>query len=78
MDVMDAVVKVLEDEGVEVAFGVPGAAILPLYDALREARDPPHSRAPRGGRHARRRRLGAGHRQARDLHRHLAAPPAPT
>ena len=24
MNVMDAVVKVMEDEGVEVAFGVPG------------------------------------------------------
>jgi tartronate-semialdehyde synthase len=35
MKPMDAVVKVLEDEGVTVAFGVPGAAILPLYDALR-------------------------------------------
>src|ERR671929_1496007 len=35
MDVMDAVVGVMEDEGVSVAFGVPGAAILPLYDALR-------------------------------------------
>ncbi len=34
MDVMDAVVKVMEDEGVEVAFGVPGAAILPLYKAM--------------------------------------------
>ncbi len=34
MDVMDAVVKVMEDEGVEVAFGVPRAAILPLYQAL--------------------------------------------
>ncbi|MCA3749310.1 MAG: glyoxylate carboligase [Rubrobacter sp.] len=34
MGVMDAVVRVLEDEGVEVAFGVPGAAILPLYKAL--------------------------------------------
>jgi len=31
---MDAVVKLMEDEGVEVAFGVPGAAILPLYQAL--------------------------------------------
>ncbi len=31
---MDAVVSVLEDEGVRVAFGVPGAAILPLYEAL--------------------------------------------
>jgi len=34
MDVMDAVVKVMEDEGVEVVFGVPGAAILPLYKAM--------------------------------------------
>jgi glyoxylate carboligase len=33
---MDAVVSVLEDEGVRVAFGVPGAAILPLYEALYE------------------------------------------
>lgn len=35
MKPMDAVVRVLEDEGVQVAFGIPGAAILPLYDALR-------------------------------------------
>ncbi|MGH2969849.1 MAG: glyoxylate carboligase [Solirubrobacteraceae bacterium] len=34
MNVMDAVVKVMESEGVEVVFGVPGAAILPLYEAL--------------------------------------------
>src|SRR5215207_904568 len=34
MDVMDAVVKVMEDEAVEGAFGVPGPAILPLYEAL--------------------------------------------
>ena len=33
MNVMDAVVKVMEDEGVEVVFGVPGAAMLPLYKA---------------------------------------------
>ncbi|HWE12070.1 MAG TPA: glyoxylate carboligase [Solirubrobacteraceae bacterium] len=32
---MQAVVDVLESEGVECAFGIPGAAILPLYDALR-------------------------------------------
>ncbi|WP_084144651.1 glyoxylate carboligase [Amycolatopsis jejuensis] len=31
---MQAVVDVLADEGVDVAFGCPGAAILPLYDAL--------------------------------------------
>ena len=35
MSPMEAVVSVLEDEGVRVAFGIPGAAILPLYEALR-------------------------------------------
>ncbi len=34
MPVMEAVVKILEDEGVDVVFGIPGAAILPLYKAL--------------------------------------------
>src|SRR4051812_49628232 len=34
MNVMDAVVRVMESEGVDVVFGVPGAAILPLYKAL--------------------------------------------
>src|SRR3954471_19235761 len=34
INVMDAVVRVMESEGVDVVFGVPGAAILPLYKAL--------------------------------------------
>lgn len=34
MPVMQAVVDVLESEGVDVVFGIPGAAILPLYDGL--------------------------------------------
>jgi tartronate-semialdehyde synthase len=34
---MQAVVDVLESEGVDCAFGIPGAAILPLYDALRRS-----------------------------------------
>lgn len=34
MPVMDAVVHVLKSEGVDTAFGCPGAAILPLYKAL--------------------------------------------
>lgn len=34
MPVMEAVVKILESEGVEYVFGIPGAAILPLYKAL--------------------------------------------
>jgi tartronate-semialdehyde synthase len=32
---MQAVVKVLESEGVDTIFGIPGASILPFYDALR-------------------------------------------
>jgi tartronate-semialdehyde synthase len=35
MPAMQAVVKVLESEGVDTIFGIPGASILPLYDALR-------------------------------------------
>ncbi|RZQ59741.1 glyoxylate carboligase [Amycolatopsis suaedae] len=32
---MEAVVSVMESEGVDTVFGIPGAAILPLYSALR-------------------------------------------
>ena len=51
---MDAVVKVMEDEGVEVAFGVPGAAILPLYKALGKSGKIRHYsvRHEEGGTHA--------------------------
>ena len=35
MSAMEAAVKVLECEGVELVFGVPGAAILPFYQALK-------------------------------------------
>src|SRR5688572_17704822 len=37
MRAVDAAVHVLLKEGVSVAFGVPGAAINPLYSALRKA-----------------------------------------
>lgn len=37
MTAMQAAVKVLESEGVRVAFGVPGAAILPFYEALKDS-----------------------------------------
>ena len=30
----DAILRSLEAEGVEVAFGIPGGAILPTYDAI--------------------------------------------
>jgi len=54
MDVMDAVVKVMEDEGVEIAFGVPGAAILPLYKAMSKSERIRHYsvRHEEGGTHA--------------------------
>ena len=35
MRAIDAAVRVLEKEGVTCAFGVPGAAINPLYSALK-------------------------------------------
>ncbi len=38
MTAMQAAVHVLESEGVELVFGVPGAAILPLYEALRTSK----------------------------------------
>ncbi|HWU38690.1 MAG TPA: glyoxylate carboligase [Candidatus Acidoferrum sp.] len=34
MPVMEAAVRIMESEGVEVCFGIPGAAILPLYKAM--------------------------------------------
>ena len=54
MNVMDAVVKVMEDEGVEVVFGVPGAAILPLYKTLSSSSQINHYsvRHEEGGTHA--------------------------
>lgn len=54
MNAMDAVVKIMEDEGVEYAFGVPGAAILPLYKALSKSRQIKHLsvRHEEGGTHA--------------------------
>src|SRR2546428_1557521 len=36
MRAIDAAVRILEKEGVSIAFGVPGAAINPLYAALRK------------------------------------------
>ena len=54
MNVMDAVVKVMESEGVDVVFGVPGAAILPLYAALAKSQKIRHLsvRHEEGGTHA--------------------------
>jgi len=37
MPVMDSAMHILEDEGVEVIFGIPGAGILPFYSSLRKS-----------------------------------------
>ena len=54
MNAMDAVVHVMESHGVEVAFGVPGAAILPLYQAMERSGKIRHLsvRHEEGGTHA--------------------------
>ena len=51
---MEAVVSIMEDEGVEYVFGVPGAAILPLYKALSTSDKIKHLsvRHEEGGTHA--------------------------
>ncbi len=36
MTAAEAAVRVMESEGVDLVFGIPGAAILPLYDAMRQ------------------------------------------
>jgi hypothetical protein len=36
MTAAEAAVRVLESEGVDLVFGQPGAAILPLYQAMNE------------------------------------------
>ena len=66
-----ALIKSLEMEGVEVMFGLPGGAILPVYDPLIDSIDPPHPRAPRAGRRAHGRGLRAaqpGRSGCRDGH----------
>ena len=49
----DAILRSLEAEGVEVAFGIPGGAILPTYDAFARGSTVRHVLA--------RREQGAGH-----------------
>ena len=42
MPVMEAAAHILKSEGVDVCFGIPGAAILPLYKALSKRNDIRH------------------------------------
>ena len=73
MTAVQAAVRVLEREGVTVAFGVPGAAINPFYAAMREHGGIRHILARHvEGAVAHGRRLHARRgRQYRRLHRHL-------
>jgi len=54
MPATEALVKILEDEGVEVIFGIPGAGILPFYSALRKSTKIKHylARHEEGASHA--------------------------
>ena len=62
----DIVIKALVDQGVDVVFGYPGGAVLPIYDfAVQAERAAPHPGAPGGRRGACRRRLCPLHRQGR-------------
>ena len=38
MKVAEVVVRILEDEGIQVAFGIPGAAINPVYGFLQKSK----------------------------------------
>lgn len=50
----EAIVRTLEDLGTEIVFGIPGGAVLPLYDALYNARSLRHvlTRHEQGAGHA--------------------------
>jgi len=54
MPAAEALVKIMEDEGVEVIFGIPGAGILPFYSALRKSTKIKHylARHEEGASHA--------------------------
>ncbi len=54
MKVMEAVISILESEGVQAIFGIPGAGILPFYSALRQSTKIKHylARHEEGASHA--------------------------
>jgi hypothetical protein len=46
----EVVLRALKDQGVDVIFGYPGGAVLPIYDALfQQNADPPHPGPARAG-----------------------------
>lgn len=54
MPATEAMIKIMEDEGVEVIFGIPGAGILPFYSALKKSTKIKHylARHEEGASHA--------------------------
>ncbi len=60
-----ALIKSLEQEAVEVIFGLPGGCILPGVRPAAGVDDPPHPRAPRAGRRPHGRGLRPRHRAPR-------------
>ncbi len=72
MRAVEAAVLVLEKEGIDTAFGVPGAAINPFYSAMKKSGDIGHvlARHVEGASH-----MAEGYtrraRQYRRVHRHL-------
>ena len=57
-------VRLLERQGIRIVAGIPGGAILPLYDALGQStRHPPRARPPRAGRRLHRPGHGPRHRR---------------
>ena len=74
MTATEAAIRVMESEGVELAFGVPGAAILPLYQAMNGSKIK-HVlvRHEEGGTHAAEGYTRRRQRPYRRLHRHLGS-----
>ena len=72
MNGADAVLRSLEAEGVDIVFGIPGGAILPIYDAIaRGTTRASRARAPRAGGGAHGRGLRARVRPGRRRLRHV-------
>ena len=72
----EAVIRCLEAEGVEICWGIPGGAILPIYDAwMRVEHTVKHvlCRHEQAAGHMAA-GLRARHRQGRRLHGHVRAP----
>ncbi len=74
----EIVLRVLQEQQVEVIFGYPGGAVLPIYDALfKQNGDPSRPRTPRAGGGACRGGLCALHRPGRRGAGDVAAPAPP-